>query len=81
MAGALKLILLPTLGWLLYVFFSLPKEAYLPGIILLASPTATVSYVMSKEMHGSGELAVATITASTLASALTYMLWLHLATA
>ncbi|MEJ2038423.1 MAG: AEC family transporter, partial [Desulfosarcinaceae bacterium] len=51
-AGILKLVLLPALGWLFYILADIPREAYLPGLILLASPTATVSYVMSREMHG-----------------------------
>jgi malate permease and related proteins len=37
---------------------------------------ATISFVMAKEMQGDCELAAATISASTLASALTYILWL-----
>lgn len=79
-AGTLKLLLLPAVGWLFYFLGDIPREAYLPGLILLASPTATVSYVMSKEMSGSCDLAAATISASTLASSLTYIFWLKLAT-
>jgi predicted permease len=43
----------------------------LPALILLASPTAIISFVMAKEMQGDEDLAIATISASTLASALT----------
>jgi predicted permease len=78
-AGILKLLLLPAIGWLLYFLADIPREAYLPGLILLASPTATISYVMSIEMRGSSDLAAAAISASTLASSLTYILWLGLA--
>jgi predicted permease len=78
-AVAIKLLLLPGLGWLLYQCCDLPKGDFLPALILLASPTATISFVMAKEMQGDGDLAVATISASTLASALTYMLWLKVA--
>ena len=78
-AAFLKLLLLPGLGWLLYRSAGLAAADFLPGLILLASPTATISFVMAKEMHGDGDLAIATISASTLASALTFMLWLKLA--
>lgn len=78
-AGAvgIKLLLLPGLGWLLFHLGGLPKTDFLPALILLASPTATVAYVMAREMHGDGDLAVATISASTLVSALTFIFWLN----
>ncbi len=76
--GMMKLVLLPAIGFILYRLFNVMPEAYLPGIILLASPTATVTYVMAKEMRGDSELAVATISVSTLLSAITFTLWLNL---
>lgn len=75
-AGVMKLILLPGIGYLMYRICDVAVAAYLPGIILLASPTATVTYVMAKEMQGDSELAVATISVSTLLSAITFTLWL-----
>lgn len=48
----------------------------LPGLILLASPTATVTYVMASEMKGSTQLASAAVSMSTLFSSLTFVLWL-----
>jgi hypothetical protein len=74
--GMLKLILLPAIGFILYRLFNVMPEAYLPGVILLASPTATVTYVMSREMQGDSEFAVATISLNTLLSAVTYTIWL-----
>ena len=78
-AGVFKLLILPGLGLLLYHLSGMGSETYLPGLILLASPTATTSYVMAREMGGDDGLAVATISASTLASAATFMLWLNVA--
>ena len=78
-AVVIKLLLLPGVGWLLFQCFGLQQSDFLPALILLASPTATISFVMAKEMHGDGDLAVAAISASTLGSALTYMLWLKVA--
>jgi len=75
-ASVIKLILLPGTGYLMYRICDVTVAAYLPGIILLASPTATVTYVMAKEMKGDSELAVATISVSTLLSAITFALWL-----
>lgn len=73
-----KLVLLPAFGLLLFNLFHLSPDDYLPAIILLCSPTATVAYVMAREMHGDAEFAVAAISASTLFSSVTFMLWLAL---
>jgi len=78
-SSAMKLILLPGLGFGLYRLFGLPSQDYLPGLILLASPTATISYVMAKEMKGDTDFAVAAISASTLLSAVTFSVWLNIA--
>lgn len=72
----IKIIALPTLGLCLFTALGVPLSDYLPSLILLATPTATVAYVMSKEMHGDAEFASAAISTSTLCSALTYLIWL-----
>ncbi|MBU0543905.1 MAG: AEC family transporter [Proteobacteria bacterium] len=74
-----KLMLLPCIGYLLYIFYGIPSDEYLPGLILLATPTATVIYIMSKEMNGNSDFAVAAISSSTLISALTFLIWLNIA--
>ncbi|MFZ0131202.1 MAG: AEC family transporter [Desulfobacterales bacterium] len=75
----LKLVLLPAVGLIAYRLAGVQAVDYLPGLILLASPTATVTYVMAREMRGDAEFAVAAISASTLLSALTFTVWLNLA--
>ncbi|MDK9705437.1 MAG: AEC family transporter [Desulforhopalus sp.] len=80
-AVCLKLVLLPAIGLLLFSLFHLAATDYLPAIILLCSPTATVAYVMAREMHGDTEVAVATISASTLLSSATFVFWLALVAA
>lgn len=75
----IKLVFLPALGYALYRMFGLASQDFLPGLILLASPAATISYVMAKEMGGDPDFAVASISASTLLSSLTFTLWLKLA--
>lgn len=73
---AIKIIALPAVGLLLFILFRADKADFLPGLILLATPTATVAYVMAKEMYGDQEFAVAAISLSTLISAATYIFWL-----
>jgi predicted permease len=74
----LKLILLPALGLTFFYFLGFERVEYLPALILLASPTATVSYVMASEMAGDANLASAAISVTTLVSAVTFILWLGL---
>jgi len=77
-AVTMKLVVLPSLGLLLFHLFHLGPTDYVPALILLASPTATVAYVMSREMRGDADFAVATISASTLFSSFIIMAWLTL---
>lgn len=78
MTGFFKLLLLPGIGFVLYKFFNVSAHDYLPGLILLASPTATVAYVMAKEMNGDADLAAAAISLSTLLSGVTFIMWLNI---
>jgi len=75
----MKLILLPGFGFALYRLFGLMPQDYLPGLILLASPTAVITYVMAKEMNGDTDLAVAAVSTSTILSAVTFSVWLNIA--
>jgi len=76
--GVLKLLLLPATGIFLFHLLDLHRIEYLPALILLASPTATVSYVMASEMAGDADMATAAISVTTLVSAVTFILWLSL---
>lgn len=77
--GIIKLLIMPGLGLFLYRLSGLSFHDYLPGLILLAAPTATLTYVMAGEMGGDTDFAVAAISLNTLLSALTFTLWLHVA--
>lgn len=77
--SVMKLILLPGLGLIFYRSCGLALQDYLPGLILLASPSATLTYVMAKEMNGDTDFAVAAISISTILSAITFTIWLTLA--
>jgi hypothetical protein len=75
----LKLVLLPGAGYFLYTWFGIEAHDYLPGLILLAAPTATLTYVMATEMGGDVELAIAAISINTMLSAITFAVWLGIA--
>jgi hypothetical protein len=74
-----KLMILPCVGFLFYRIYGIQPAEYLPALILLASPTATITYIMSKEMEGDPDFAVAAISSSTLISAVTFSFWLNVA--
>lgn len=74
----LKLVVMPAIGVLLFSLFSIPRSEYLPALILLASPTATMVYVMAQEMDGDGDFAVAALSACTMLSAASFALWLKI---
>ncbi len=76
-AAGIKLGILPGIGVGLYSLWGLSPEIYVPGLILLASPSATISYVMAVEMDGDADFAATAISLSTLSSALSFSLWLH----
>jgi hypothetical protein len=78
-AGMLKLVVLPATGCFLYTWFGVEAHDYLPGLILLAAPTATLTYVMATEMGGDVELAIAAISINTMLSAITFAVWLGIA--
>ncbi len=77
-ASIVKLIVLPGLGFVGFRFLGLSPQDYLPGLIILATPTATITMVMAFEIGGDLDFAAATVSASTLLSAITFSLWLKL---
>jgi predicted permease len=78
-SAAIKLLITPAIAFGFYRLAGLAPAEYLPGLILLACPTATVTYVMAREMGGAPHLAVTTISVSTLLSIATLAGWLALA--
>ena len=78
LSSFLKLVLVPAAGVLVYKWLNIGGIHMLSGLILLASPTATVTYVMAREMGGEPDLATTAISASTLLSGLSMGAWLVL---
>ncbi len=77
-SGIIKLLFLPGTAWIIFRSFHIPVQDYLPALILLGSPTATVSYVMAVEMGGDPEFAGSAISLCTMLSAVTLSFWLRL---
>ena len=77
-SSLLKVIVTPAIGLVLFKVLSITPTDYLPGLILLSSPTATLSYIMAKEIGGDPDFAVAAISICTIISSLTYGLWLSI---
>ena len=73
---AFKLLLLPLTGLLIFKAMGVGQTQAVTAIILLASPSATVTYVMASEMGGKPDLAAAAVTISTVLSIVTYTLWI-----
>jgi predicted permease len=73
---AFKLLLLPLTGFLLFRVMGVAPTQAETAVILLASPSATVTYIMASEMGGEPELAAAAVTISTIISIATYTLWI-----
>lgn len=72
----IKIVALPLVGLTLLKFVEVDASDYLPALILLAAPTATVAYVMAREMQADDEFAVGAISASTIFSTVTDLTWL-----
>ena len=77
-AIGMKLFVLPAVAILLFWLFRVEHADFLPAVILLCSPPATVVYVMVKGMRRDADFAVTQISLGTLVSALTFIFWLTL---
>ena len=75
----MKLFLLPLTGLLIFRLMGLQAVPTEAAVILLASPSATVTYVMASEMGGKPDLAAAAVTFSTVFSIITYTVWIAIA--
>lgn len=73
-----KLIVLPAIGLIMFGIYKIGAGECIPAIILLSSPTATVAFVMAKELNGDAEFALASISINTILSAITMSIWLKI---
>jgi predicted permease len=79
LSSGFKLLLLPLAGFFIFKGFGVTAASAETALILLASPSATISYIMAAEMGGREELAAAAITTSTILSIITYTFWISMA--
>ncbi len=75
LSSVIKLLVLPCCGILYLIAFGLPVREHAASILLLATPVASLSYIMAQAMGGDGEMASSSVTFTTLVSALTYVFW------
>ncbi len=75
LAAGLKLGVLPGLAIAFCTVARIPVGEIVPVVILLATPTATMSYIMAREIGGDPDLASGAVTLSTLMSPLAFVLW------
>lgn len=76
LSTTLKLAVLPLTGYALFQVLEVGPAQTLTAVILLASPSATISYVMAAEMGGDTDMAATAVTISTAVSIVTYTLWI-----
>jgi predicted permease len=74
-ASFIKLLVLPGLAILFLKAFKLPLKEASTSIVLLATPVATLAYIMAEQLGGDGDLASNSVTLSTVLSLFTYMAW------
>ena len=80
LSAACKLLLMPTIALFLLRLSALSLDTRARVmIILVASPSATINYVLAASLGGDTESTGGTIVATTLLSMVTYILWLGLA--
>ncbi|MBR7783757.1 AEC family transporter [Undibacterium luofuense] len=75
---AIKLLIAPAIGLLLGTWLQLPLLQLQIAVLFCALPTASSAYVLAARMGGNGPYVAFLISASTLLSALTLPVWLHL---
>ncbi len=73
--SVLKLMVLPALSVVYCRLQGMGLPDMLPGIILLATPTAITSFTLSQEIGGDGDLASNAVTLSTMLSPCSFLFW------
>jgi predicted permease len=68
LAAALKLLVLPGIGWFFFSIFNISGIPFKVGLIFFALPASTAIYVLSSQMNSDTQLASSAIVLSTLLS-------------
>ncbi len=78
LSTALKSGVLPFLALITCHLFAIPPRDALPAVLLLATPTASTSYIMARQMGGDSEFASCAVTLSTILSPVAFGLWAYI---
>ena len=78
-ATLIKLVIIPAVFIPAAVYMGFRNDALMTLIIMLASPTATISYIMAKNMNNDAPFAASVIVLTTFLSALTITFWVFIA--
>jgi hypothetical protein len=76
LASALKLFVLPAIGYALFKAFSISGMQFKAGMIFFVLPTSTAIYVLSSQLNSDTELASASIVVSTVISSVSMSIML-----
>jgi len=74
-ASALKLIVMPALGWWLLAALGATRQETAIGVLLLAAPTAVASHSVAADLGGDVDLASSCVLVTTVLSVATYVGW------
>ncbi len=74
-ASALKLVLMPALGWWALVALGADRQEIAIGVLLLAAPTAVVSHSVAVDLGGDVDLSSSCVLVTTVLSVATYVGW------
>lgn len=75
--SGMKLLVLPYLSVLSCKAIGIPMTDGLTGVLLLATPVATTSYILAHQLGGDTDLASGAVTLSTLLSPVVFGLWVY----
>lgn len=76
-----RLCLAPTIAWLVCYGLGIQGDIQNIFVLFAAVPTATSSYILSKQLHGDAEMMAAMISLQTVLSIATLVFWLGVLTA
>lgn len=80
-SNAISLVLKPALFLAIGFMIGLSAEVLTVGLICMAAPTATSSYILARQMGGDAAIMAQILSIGTMASGATLFLWLFLASA
>ncbi len=71
-----RLILVPSLAWVIAYLLGINEQIQVILVVFAAVPTATSSYILSKQLKGDADMMTAIISLQTVSSILSLIMWL-----